>query len=194
MGSINGNAGRIGFGRRFLDRIALDGRRALRLPVAGRALGALEERQMRHEQAAEFAAHLLRRFARALMLAAHLGNRVVVTGDLAFAGEARLLANEVRLFVRGRLDFVRGPLREYEGILQRFLHRLEVTDAFLEVRDLRLERRPLLCLVLERLDDLVEKLVDVRAVVTLEGLLEGLVLNVDRCNLFHRSRPTFYLS
>ncbi len=149
------------------------------------AVGALEQREMRHQQAAKFAARLLRSFERALMLATDVGDGVVVAGDLALGGKARLLANEIGLFVRRGFDFVGRALREHERVLQRLFHRFEVTDALLEVGDFGFQRGAVLGLVLERLDDLVEKCVDVGSVVSLQRLLEILVLNVDRCDLLH---------
>ena len=57
----------------------------------------------------------------------------------------------------GSFDLVGGALREHERVLQRFFHRLKMAHALLEIRNLRVERGALLRFVLERLDDLVEK-------------------------------------
>src|SRR5580704_19787809 len=141
---------------------------------------------MRHQQAAQLALGLLRRFNRPLLLAPNVGDRIAVAGDLALVGQPRLVSDEVGLFMRRRLDLVRRTLSEHQGVLQRLFDRFEMTHAFLKVRDLRLESGPLLRLVFERLDDFVEKLVDVAALVALKSLLETLVLNVDWCDLFHR--------
>ncbi len=141
---------------------------------------------MRHQQAAQLALGFLRRFNRALMFAPNVGDRIVVAGDLALAGQARLLADQVGLLMRRGLDLVGGALREHQRILQRLFHRFEMAHAFLEIGDLRFQGGSLLRFVLERLDDFVEKLIDVGALVALKSLLEALVLYVDRCDLFHR--------
>jgi hypothetical protein len=82
------------------------------------------------------------------------------------------VTDQIRLFVRVGFDLVRGALREQQRVLQRLFHRFEVADPLAQVADLGLEGRALLRLVLERLDDLVEELIDVGGVVAVELLLE----------------------
>ena len=154
--------------------------------IACRALGPFEQREMRHQQAAQLALGLFRRFHRPLLLAPNVGDRIAVAGDLALVGQTRLFSDEVGLLMRRRFDLVRRALSEHQGVLQRLFDRFEMTYTLLEVRDLRLESGSLLCLVFERLDDFVEKLIDVGAFVALKRLLETLVLYVDWCDLFHR--------
>jgi len=73
--------------------------------------------------------------------------------------------------------------------LQRLFHSFEMTDALFEIGDLRFECGVLLRVVLQRLDHLVEKLIDVRPVVALQRSLELAMLDVYRRNSLHGLSP-----
>src|SRR5579884_304706 len=148
--------------------------------------GFFEQRQMRHQQAAQLAARFLRSLDCALMLAPSFRGRFGERRDLALRGDARLLFDEIGFLVSGGFDFVGGSLRENQRVLQRFLHRLEMADSLLEVGDFRLQRGDVLSVVVERFDDLVQELIDFRAIVALQRFLEALMLNVDRRDFLHR--------
>ena len=85
----------------------------------------------------------------------------------------------------GSLDLIGGALGEQQRVLERLLHRLEVADPFAKIGDIRFQRGAMLRFIFERLDELVEKLVDVGGIVALQLALERLVLDVDYGDLVH---------
>ncbi len=119
------------------------------------------------------------------MFAARVGGTVAVCGDLLLDLHARVVTDQVGLFMGAGFDFVGGALSEQQRVLQRLFHRFEVADALAQIGGFCFERGALLRLVFERLDQFVEKLIDVRRVVAVEFLLERFVLDVDDRDLCH---------
>src|SRR5215472_6943013 len=147
---------------------------------------------MTREERAEVVLHRFEMIEDTLQLGTRAFDLAADRLELVVEVEARALLDELDLFVRRRFEFIGRSLREDERVLQALLHRAEMRDALLEVGDLRLERGAGFDVFFHRRDDLVEKLVDVLACVTLESFLELPMLDVERGDLHGRrfaSRP-----